>query len=173
MDDAAKEAVCPIDYALSIFGDRWTLLIVRDLLLSGKRYYSELLAAKEGISTNILAARLKRLEAAGLLERFPDPDSGRQVIYCLTEKGIDLVPVLLEIGLWSYKHDPTTAFPLSDLRRSRNDREGLVSDLKRAARKRANHDRRRAQLVAPVPVTAEPSRRRRKLGAKVGGKSQH
>ena len=127
---------CPIDYALEVFGDRWTLLVLRDLTLAGKRHYRELAAAKEGIATNVLAARLKKLEAAGLVVRREQPEDRRQVFYELTDKALDLVPVLLEISRWSAKYDAHTAAPPDLVRRFDADREQLIADLVAAARAR-------------------------------------
>lgn len=108
-------------------GDRWSLLIVRDLMFGGQCRYGELLESEDGISTNILADRLKRLEAAGLVER----GGGR---YRLTERGVDLMPVLLEMILWSARHDPETKVDRSFVRRLQQDREGLVGELRQALR---------------------------------------
>jgi DNA-binding HxlR family transcriptional regulator len=127
---------CPIDYALEVFGDRWSLLVMRDILLAGKRHYRDLVAAKEGIATNVLASRLKKLEAAGLLERRADPDDRRTVFYVATEKALDLIPVLLEISRWSVKHDPHSAAPPDLVKRFDADRQRLIVDLQQAARAR-------------------------------------
>lgn len=102
---------CPICYSLDIFGDRWTLLILRDLLLAGKRRYREFLASDEAIASNILSDRLKRLEAADIILREPDPDDGRQLIYRASDKGRTLLPVLLEIAAWGATHDQDTGAP--------------------------------------------------------------
>lgn len=102
---------CPISYSLDIFGDRWTLLILRDLLLSGKQRYREFLASEEAIASNILSDRLRRLEAMKLILREPDPKDRRQAIYQATDKGRTLLPVLLEIAAWGASNDPNTAAP--------------------------------------------------------------
>jgi DNA-binding HxlR family transcriptional regulator len=120
---------CPIDYALDIFGDRWTLLVIRDLMFRGKRHFHEIIEAPEGIASNILAARLKKLEASGLISRHPDPDNRRQVVYELTEKGIDLIPVLVEVILWGAKYDAHCIAPADLLRRMRKDRQGVIREL--------------------------------------------
>jgi DNA-binding HxlR family transcriptional regulator len=99
---------CPVNYALEIFGDRWSLLIVRDIVFAGKRTYGEFLKSEEGFATNILAARLAFLEEQGVLTKTPDPAEGRKDFYSLTDKGLDLIPVLLRIVLWSAKHDPSS-----------------------------------------------------------------
>ncbi len=102
---------------------------MRDLLFKGKRHYHEFLASEEGISTNILADRLRRLEADGLIAKSRDRKSRRQYVYTPTRKGLDLLPVILEIVRWSAKHDSQTAAPPSFIRRLRNDREGLVREI--------------------------------------------
>lgn len=127
---------CPIDYALEVFGDRWSLIVMRDILLAGKRHYRDLVTAKEGIATNVLASRLRKLEATGLLERRADPDDKRTVFYVATDKALDLIPVLLEISRWSVKHDPHSAAPPELVKRFDADREQLIADLQQAARAR-------------------------------------
>jgi DNA-binding HxlR family transcriptional regulator len=96
---------CPINYGLEAFGDRWSLLVLRDIVFRGKRTYGEFLRSEEKIATNILAARLATLEESGILEKRPDPRDARKDWYVLTEKGLDLIPVLFEITLWSAKYD--------------------------------------------------------------------
>lgn len=120
---------CPIAFALDLFGDKWSLLVLRDLLFKGKRHYHEFLASEERISTNILAERLRRLEAAGLIAKAEDRENHRQYVYTPTLKGLDLLPVILEIIRWSAKHDPQTAAPRPFIRRLHRDREGLVRDI--------------------------------------------
>jgi DNA-binding HxlR family transcriptional regulator len=119
---------CPIDYALEIFGDRWSLIVIRDLLVRRKRHFAEMMSSDEGIASNILAARLRKLEAWGLVARKPDPANGRQVVYALTEKGKELAPVLVEIAIWSAKHDPNTKVNAAYIRRARRDRETLAKE---------------------------------------------
>lgn len=107
----ARQSGCPICFSLDIFGDRWTLLILRDLLMRDMRRYREFLGAGEGIASNILSDRLKRLEEQGIIARDADPDDKRQVIYTATAKGRALLPVLLEIAAWGATHDENTAAP--------------------------------------------------------------
>jgi len=95
---------CPLNFGLEVFGDKWTLLIIRDLLLFDKRYYNEFLSSKEGISTNILADRLSQLEREGLITMERDAEHKQKKIYKATQKGKDLMPVLLEIGRWSNQY---------------------------------------------------------------------
>jgi DNA-binding HxlR family transcriptional regulator len=89
-----------------VFGDQWTLLVVRDIMLLGKRTYQDFLASNEGIATNVLADRLKRLQETGIVATRRDPADRRRTIYLLTERGIDLLPAIVEIAAWSSKHDP-------------------------------------------------------------------
>ena len=131
-----RRSNCPIAYALDFVGDKWTLIVLRDLIMARKRHFRELLAGSEGIATNILASRLKLLEAAGLVTRRLDPAEARRVIYEPTEKALDLVPVLIELMRWSTKYDPKSATPPRFVRRLAQDREGLIADL-RAAHRRA------------------------------------
>lgn len=133
---AQRRSACPINIALEAFGDRWSLLVLRDMVMFGKRHYGELLESDEGISTNILADRLKKLEARGLISRGDDPGSRRQVIYKVTEKGLALVPVLLEMMHWAAAHDPGTPVSKPFLRRLREDRAGLAAEIVAAARRR-------------------------------------
>ncbi len=104
----SRRSNCPINFALESFGDMWSLLIVRDMLSRHKSTYGEFLASDEKISTNILADRLGRLEQKGIIEKKPHASDMRKDTYRLTRKGIDLAPILLEMVLWSEKHDPNT-----------------------------------------------------------------
>ena len=123
---------CPIGFALDVFGDKWTLLIVRDLLFKGKRRYGEFADSEEGIATNILADRLVKLESHGLITRVVDPSSARSREYALTDKAIDLAPMLVEMILWSAKHDPQSAADRGFLRRARANREQLLAEIRAA-----------------------------------------
>src|SRR3954463_6647179 len=99
---------CPISLALDVIGDRWSLLIVRDLMFAGKRYYRELMRSDEGISSNILAERLARLVDVGVLSRTDDPNHQQKAIYSLTPMGIDLLPIVAQLGIWGRKYLPVT-----------------------------------------------------------------
>lgn len=96
---------CPVNFGLEAFGDRWALLILRDIVFRGKRTYGEFLKSEEGFATNILATRLEHLLAEGILRRESDPSDGRKDIYTLTDKGLDLIPLLFEMVLWSAEYD--------------------------------------------------------------------
>lgn len=102
---------CPISTALEIVGDRWTLLIIRDMMFAGKRHFREFLQSGEGISSNILADRLNMLVARGVLTREDDPAHRQKAIYSLTTMGIELLPVLVAMSRWSQKHFPATRRP--------------------------------------------------------------
>ena len=98
---------CPLNASVEMLGDRWSLLIIRDMMLQGARTYKTFLECYEGIATNILADRLRKLVAYGIITTEPDPSDGRKVIYLLTKKGIDLAPVLTEMVLWGAAHEDT------------------------------------------------------------------
>ncbi len=98
---------CPITFGLDVFGDRWTLLVIREIMLKGNKTYSQFLEADEGIATNILIDRLKHLEAEGIITKTRDPDNRRSFIYALTAKGFDLAPIILAIVHWSGLHNHT------------------------------------------------------------------
>ncbi len=100
---------CPINLSLEILGDKWTLVVVRDIALGGRRYFRELLTmSDEGIAPNMLSDRLKLLMAQGLLTKAPDPDHKQKSIYSLTEQGIELVPVLAQMAIWGSKYLPAS-----------------------------------------------------------------
>ncbi|ESY70144.1 helix-turn-helix transcriptional regulator [Mesorhizobium sp. M0051] len=99
-----KRSGCPINLSLELLGDRWTLLIIRDLVFAGKRHFREFLQSDEGISSRTLAERLQTLQDEGILTRSEDPTHGLKTVYRLTEAGIDLLPVLATLGAWGSKH---------------------------------------------------------------------
>ena len=102
-----RRSGCPLNASVEILGDRWSLLIIRDMMLRGSRAYKEFLESYEGIATNILADRLGKLEAHGIVTAERDPSDGRKLIYLLTAKGIGLAPVLTEMVLWAAAHEDT------------------------------------------------------------------
>lgn len=97
---------CPVNLTLEVFGDKWSLIIIRDIMFEGKRYFRELLQSEEKIASNILTDRLSMLEREGIIIKTADPDHKQKNIYSLTSKGIDLLPVMVEMGAWSIKHQP-------------------------------------------------------------------
>ena len=102
-----RRSGCPLNASVEMLGDRWSLLILRDMMLRGFRSFKEFLTSYEGIATNILADRLKKLIAHGIITTQEDPSDGRKLIYVLTAKGLDLAPVLTEMVLWAAKHEET------------------------------------------------------------------
>ncbi|TAM82868.1 MAG: transcriptional regulator [Acidobacteria bacterium] len=121
---------CPVSISLEAFGDRWSLLIIRDLMVRGYRTFKEFTQSGEGIATNILADRLKRLQASGIITTEADPADGRRLNYRLTEKGIDLAPVLLELLIWGVRHEDTGA-PCAAIDEMAKDREAVLAEVRR------------------------------------------
>lgn len=105
--DLARRSGCPLNASVEVLGDRWSLLIIRDMMLRGFRTFKEFLGSYERIATNILTDRLRKLEQHGIIRAHSDPEDGRRLIYRLTEKGIDLAPVLTEMVLWAAAHEKT------------------------------------------------------------------
>jgi DNA-binding HxlR family transcriptional regulator len=106
----AQRSGCPINLALEVFGDRWSLLIIRDMMFGNRRHFRELLSrSEEGIASNILADRLKRLLEQGMVTRADDPSHKQKAIYSLTERTIQLVPVFAQLGAWGRRHMPVSA----------------------------------------------------------------
>jgi len=130
MTKDAFRSHCPINYAQEIFGDRWSLLIIRDLLFKKKRRYAEFLTSEENISTNILADRLERLEKFGLIEKIISKESPPRGQYSLTQKGVDLLPILLEVILWSAKHDDKTEAPPEFISRLKKNRTKVAAQIR-------------------------------------------
>src|SRR5262249_14647233 len=106
MTPAEPRSYCPINLSLELFGDTWTLLVLRDMMFSGKRHFRELLQSDERIASNILADRLARLVEQGLLTKSDDPTHKQKAIYSLTEKAIALFPIVVQIGAWGARWVP-------------------------------------------------------------------
>jgi DNA-binding HxlR family transcriptional regulator len=106
-----RRSDCPVNFAVEALGDKWSLVILRDMIFGGKRTYGEFLTSDEHVSTNILAARLEYLEREGLISKSPDPDDGRKEIYKVTEMAIALVPVFIEMTAWSASQKVWQAMP--------------------------------------------------------------
>ncbi len=120
-------SACPISYALDFFGDKWSLLIIRDMVFDGKKFYKEFKNSGEGIATNILSDRLKKLELSGIIESKVYEKLKTQKEYTLTQKGKGLVPVLVEMILWSASHKDGLAVTEEFIHKAHNDRK-LVLD---------------------------------------------
>jgi len=128
--DTRHRSQCPVTFALDSFGDKWSLLIVRDLMLRGRRTYGEFLDARDGIATNILANRLKSLESKGIITKSRDSENRSRYLYALTEKGLDLAPIILDMIRWSANYDPTTGASKAFLKRLRKDFDGIILDIR-------------------------------------------
>jgi DNA-binding HxlR family transcriptional regulator len=113
-----RRSACPLNASVEMLGDRWSLLILRDMMLRGFRSFKEFMDCYEGIATNILADRLRKLVSYGIITAEADPSDGRKSIYRLTRKGIDLAPVLTEMVLWAAAHEETGNQPLVELMRA-------------------------------------------------------
>src|SRR5260221_7062189 len=129
-----RRSNCPIHFALEILGDRWSLLIVRDIVLFGKHTYGDFLRSEEQIATNILAARLSMLGREGILHKTPHATDKRKDVYTLTEKGLDVIPMLLDIVVWSATYDPETDAPKEFVERIRTDKEHLIKEITETVR---------------------------------------
>jgi DNA-binding HxlR family transcriptional regulator len=123
-----RRSGCPLNASVEMLGDRWSLLILRDMMLRGFSTFKEFLASYEGIATNILSDRLKRLLSHGIITSQEDSSDGRKLIYVLTPKGLDLAPVLTEMVLWAAKHEETGNQPL--VRQMQKDKEQFVETVR-------------------------------------------
>lgn len=121
-----KRSGCPVSSSLDIWGDKWSLLIVRDLMYAKECTYGDFLKAEEKIATNILATRLQTLEAAGIITRSEHPDSKAKVLYRLSEKGIDLLPVMIEIYLWGDKYFVLSETHKAFLKEVKKDKQAFI-----------------------------------------------
>jgi DNA-binding HxlR family transcriptional regulator len=138
MKNNAPRSQCALNVALEIFGDKWSLLILRDMLFFNKSQYSEYLASDEGISTNILADRLLSLENTGMIEKRENARPGVRAQYFPTPLAMELLPVMLEMIVWSEKHFPVSARARQLVQKIHRDRAGLIAELnKRWAQNRA------------------------------------
>ncbi len=132
-----KRSECPISRSLDLFGDKWSLLIIRDIVFKGFRFYNEFLDSGEGIATNMLSDRLKKLELNGFIISKKYKQLKTKKIYQLTEAGIGLIPILLEMMAWGFKHDDTLLIPDNEVGivdRIWNDREAFLEEVVTALR---------------------------------------
>lgn len=123
-----RRSGCPLNASVEMLGDRWSLLIVRDMMIRGFHTYKEFLDSDERIATNILADRLRKLEAHGIITTEPDASDGRKLVYSLTSKGIDLAPVLAELVLWAARHEETGNQPL--VHALQTNQQGVVAEVR-------------------------------------------
>lgn len=127
---------CPFSYSLDIWGDKWSLLIIRDMIFAKKTTYGEFLKSSEGIATNVLATRLLQLEKNGIIEKSEHPDSKAKYLYNLTEKGIGILPILVEIFLWAEQYQPVPENMKEKIIALKKDREKVIESLIEELRKR-------------------------------------
>jgi len=126
MADTKKRSDCPISSSLDIWGDKWSLLIVRDLIFSMQCTYGDFLKSEEKIATNILATRLQMLELNGIVTKLNHPDSKAKVLYQLTQKGIDLLPIMIEIHLWADKYSTIPPERNEIIKELKNNKEAFL-----------------------------------------------
>lgn len=131
-----SKSKCPVNQSLEVFGDRWSLLIIRDLMFNEKRSFREFLNSDEKIATNILAARLDMLEKEGIVVEEKDPNHKQKIIYSLAEKGVDLLPIIIEIGCWGVKYKPVTNKQKLRAKELKNNTEKLLKEMKRGLLKK-------------------------------------
>lgn len=134
---------CPVSVSLEILGDRWSLLIVRDMMIRGFRTFKQFQNSGEGIASNVLSGRLRRLSAAGIITAESDASDRRMINYRLTDKGIDLAPALLELLIWGARHE-NTGVPCAAIEPLTKNREALLAEV-----------RRRWQQRDPAPLQAK------------------
>jgi len=126
MKESKKRSDCPVSCSLDVWGDKWSLLIVRDLMIAKQCTYGDFLKSDEKIATNILASRLQTLEESGIIVKLSHPDSKAKVLYKLSQKGIDLVPIMIEINLWAEKYFTLPAERKALLGKVKKDKEAFA-----------------------------------------------
>ncbi len=129
MNKIKKRSDCPVSCSLDIWGDKWSLLIIRDLMFAKECTYGDFLKAPEHIATNILASRLLTLEENKIIEKLDHPDSKAKVLYRLTRKGIDLLPIMIEINLWAEKYFPIPEDRKAMLKEVKRDKAGFIKSM--------------------------------------------
>ena len=121
---------CPINYALEHFGDKWSLLIIRDLMFKNKRHYNEFFESREKVSTSVLGDRLKKFEEAQIIIRGVDDVKKSRIKYSLTKKGIDMLPFMIDMIVWSGMYDEQTDADKAFLVQASSDREALIATIR-------------------------------------------
>ncbi|PLR76156.1 transcriptional regulator [Bacillus sp. V3-13] len=130
-NDQQHRSDCPINFSLEMMGDSWSLLLIRDIVFAGKKTFGEFLSSDEGIARNILTSRLNQLTEKGILVKKPHPTDKRKDLYELTDKGLDLIPILLDLSAWGAKHEPLTRHAqawLADVHLAREQLIHLIRD---------------------------------------------
>jgi DNA-binding HxlR family transcriptional regulator len=158
-----RRSDCPVNFAVEVLGDRWSLVLLRDIVFWGKRTYGEFLASDEGIATNILASRLRHLEREGLVVRSPDPRDRRKDRWDLTESGLALVPVLVEMTCWSARNESWQSLPHGGTEAQRRFVAGLLDARTKGRLVREIRDAARcgSHFFEGVTPVSNPRRKRR------------
>jgi DNA-binding HxlR family transcriptional regulator len=141
---------CPVCVSLERFGDRWSLLIIRDLMVRGYRTFSEFQNAGEGIATNVLSNRLRKLIQDEIILAEPVAEDRRRMHYRLTPKGIALAPVMLELLIWAARYEETAA-PCSFIEQMETNREAVLAETHRRWEQRDS-----TPLIPPFPSPGKP-----------------
>ena len=141
METNKKRSDCPLSCSLDIFGDKWSLLIIRDLIFFKKCTYNDFLKSSEGIATNILASRLKALEENGVIEKLEHPGSKAKILYRLTRKGIDLLPILMEVYIWADKYFTIPADIRSTIKDAKKDKEAFLKRMTKELKKQVDAEK--------------------------------
>jgi DNA-binding HxlR family transcriptional regulator len=136
METNKKRSGCPLSCSLDIFGDKWSLLIIRDLMFMNKCTYNDFLKSDEGIATNILASRLKGLEENDIIEKSAHPDSKAKKMYKLTPKGIDLLPMIMEIYIWSDNYYEMPDDLKATIQEAKKDKDKFVKQVTKELKKK-------------------------------------
>jgi DNA-binding HxlR family transcriptional regulator len=140
MTNIKKRSDCPISSSLDVWGDKWSLLIVRDLIFSMQCTYGDFLKSEEKIATNILATRLQMLESNGIITKLNHPESKAKVLYQLTQKGIDLLPIMVEIHLWADKYSTIPPERNTILKELKNNKEAFIKSYTKLLKKNKLND---------------------------------
>lgn len=141
MDTIKKRSNCPLSCSLDIFGDKWSLLIIRDLIFNKKCTYGDFLKSEERIATNILASRLQSLEENKIIEKSDHPESKAKVLYRLTQKGIDLLPILIEVQLWAEKYFIIPDDIKAIIKEAKKDKDGFIKSMTKDLKKQLNTEK--------------------------------
>ena len=138
MKKLTKRSNCPLSSSLDIFGDKWSLLIIRDMMFYKKSTYGDFLKSDEKIATNILATRLQGLEESKLIEKLKHPDSKAKVLYVLTQKAIDLLPIMLEMYFWADKYLTIPADIKAKIKEAKKDKDTFVKTMTKELKKQVD-----------------------------------
>jgi DNA-binding HxlR family transcriptional regulator len=141
MNGSKRRSNCPVSLALDAIGDKWSLIILRDIMINKKHKFRDLRGSDEGIASNILSSRLKNLVQQGILKREADTQDARQFKYSATDKGLDLLPLILELGAWGAQHCGPTTAPKGVAEAYYSDRESAIVAAREFARDGLGHQK--------------------------------